>query len=355
MVFYILSVHRHTVSVDVLAQFQLCHRKPRRRSAQGGHQHLPLPRRLRSHRLRPLQLGSQERKTGHGKAAENTPTCSHKLLRSSFPHSFWIIWQVHIQNATLAGGVAMGTSAEFMITPYGSLIVGFCMGIISTFGYLFITVSIYLLTADWKQTSSHGLWWRNLCQILIFLKMCFYNKTNWLSLMLIPEWIHTEATIGVWASLHNPICSFSAVFGEEAEAPGYLWDSQPARRARDARRLHRSHRCCIRFDGSLQRRGVSENTASSEIPKLSWHQTSKSIILFLFYCVQADAYIRLWRPVCRPKRGNAGRLSSCWNLCVDGVRAGWRRHRWWVWIRVNHKKQISRVTVDCSVLIWHCF
>lgn len=46
---------------------------------------------------------------------------------------------VHIQNATLAGGVAMGTAAEFMITPYGSLIVGFCTGIISTFGYLFIT------------------------------------------------------------------------------------------------------------------------------------------------------------------------------------------------------------------------
>ncbi|CAL1604032.1 unnamed protein product [Knipowitschia caucasica] len=46
---------------------------------------------------------------------------------------------VHIQNATLAGGVAMGTAAEFMIMPYGALIVGFCCGIISTFGYLFIT------------------------------------------------------------------------------------------------------------------------------------------------------------------------------------------------------------------------
>uniref|UniRef100_A0A8C5BCE7 Rh family, C glycoprotein a n=1 Tax=Gadus morhua TaxID=8049 RepID=A0A8C5BCE7_GADMO len=46
---------------------------------------------------------------------------------------------VHIQNATLAGGVAMGTAAEFMITPYGSLIVGFCCGMISTFGYVFVT------------------------------------------------------------------------------------------------------------------------------------------------------------------------------------------------------------------------
>ncbi|KAM9409758.1 ammonium transporter Rh type C 2-like [Pholidichthys leucotaenia] len=46
---------------------------------------------------------------------------------------------VHIQNATLAGGVAMGTAAEFEITPYGALIVGFLSGIISTFGYLYVS------------------------------------------------------------------------------------------------------------------------------------------------------------------------------------------------------------------------
>ncbi|XP_054627495.1 ammonium transporter Rh type C [Dunckerocampus dactyliophorus] len=46
---------------------------------------------------------------------------------------------VHIQNATLAGGVAMGTAAEFMIMPYGALIVGFLTGLISTFGYLYVT------------------------------------------------------------------------------------------------------------------------------------------------------------------------------------------------------------------------
>lgn len=36
----------------------------------------------------------------------------------------------------------MGTAAEFMITPYGSLIVGFLCGLISTFGYLVLTVSV---------------------------------------------------------------------------------------------------------------------------------------------------------------------------------------------------------------------
>lgn len=53
--------------------------------------------------------------------------------------------QVHIQNSTLAGGVAVGTAAEFMLMPYGSLIVGFCCGIISTLGYIYLTVVSFLL------------------------------------------------------------------------------------------------------------------------------------------------------------------------------------------------------------------
>ncbi|XP_075996684.1 ammonium transporter Rh type C 2 isoform X2 [Genypterus blacodes] len=58
---------------------------------------------------------------------------------SSMSHKGGKLDMVHIQNATLAGGVAMGTAAEFMIQPYGSLIVGFCCGIISTFGYIFVS------------------------------------------------------------------------------------------------------------------------------------------------------------------------------------------------------------------------
>lgn len=46
---------------------------------------------------------------------------------------------VHIQNATLAGGVAVGTAAEMMLTPYGSLIVGFICGIVSTLGFKYLS------------------------------------------------------------------------------------------------------------------------------------------------------------------------------------------------------------------------
>ncbi|XP_056425228.1 ammonium transporter Rh type C [Hyla sarda] len=46
---------------------------------------------------------------------------------------------VHIQNATLAGGVAVGTAAEMYLSPYGSLIVGFICGIVSTLGFTYLS------------------------------------------------------------------------------------------------------------------------------------------------------------------------------------------------------------------------
>ncbi|XP_075431288.1 ammonium transporter Rh type C isoform X2 [Ascaphus truei] len=46
---------------------------------------------------------------------------------------------VHIQNATLAGGVAVGTAGEMMLTTYGSLIVGFICGIVSTLGFTYLS------------------------------------------------------------------------------------------------------------------------------------------------------------------------------------------------------------------------
>uniref|UniRef100_F6TS60 Ammonium transporter Rh type A n=1 Tax=Callithrix jacchus TaxID=9483 RepID=F6TS60_CALJA len=47
---------------------------------------------------------------------------------------------VHIQNATLAGGVAVGTCADMTIHPFGSMIIGSIAGIVSVFGYKFLSV-----------------------------------------------------------------------------------------------------------------------------------------------------------------------------------------------------------------------
>ncbi|CDQ69749.1 unnamed protein product [Oncorhynchus mykiss] len=47
---------------------------------------------------------------------------------------------VHIQNAALAGGVAVGTAGEMMLTPFGSMIVGFLAGTVSVLGFKFLSV-----------------------------------------------------------------------------------------------------------------------------------------------------------------------------------------------------------------------
>ncbi|CAG5097514.1 Oidioi.mRNA.OKI2018_I69.XSR.g15111.t1.cds [Oikopleura dioica] len=44
----------------------------------------------------------------------------------------------HVQNATLAGGVAMGSAASMPVTPFGAIIIGAIAGILSTCGYSFI-------------------------------------------------------------------------------------------------------------------------------------------------------------------------------------------------------------------------
>jgi ammonium transporter Rh len=57
-----------------------------------------------------------------------------KLLRPSHK-----LDMVTIQNATLAGGVAVGSSADLVIQPWGAAIIGSIAGIISVVGYIWIT------------------------------------------------------------------------------------------------------------------------------------------------------------------------------------------------------------------------
>lgn len=47
---------------------------------------------------------------------------------------------MHVQNATLAGGVAVGTLANMIIEPWGAILIGFLAAILSVVGYKYITV-----------------------------------------------------------------------------------------------------------------------------------------------------------------------------------------------------------------------
>jgi ammonium transporter Rh len=52
--------------------------------------------------------------------------------------------QVHIQNATLAGGVAIGTMADMIVQPWGAILVGSVAAVLSVVGYRFITVRLFV-------------------------------------------------------------------------------------------------------------------------------------------------------------------------------------------------------------------
>merc|ERR1719220_435324 len=64
--------------------------------------------------------------------------CVATFIFSSILNPTKRITMEHVQNATLAGGVAMGTAANMSVEPYGALINGFVAGALSTVGYAYI-------------------------------------------------------------------------------------------------------------------------------------------------------------------------------------------------------------------------
>ena len=53
---------------------------------------------------------------------------------------------MHIQNATLAGGVAVGTTADMPLEPWGAILMGIVAAVISVLGFKYLTVGIYIYT-----------------------------------------------------------------------------------------------------------------------------------------------------------------------------------------------------------------
>ena len=64
---------------------------------------------------------------------------------------YYMYTQVHVQNATLAGGVAVGACADMVIEPWGALLIGCVSGVVSVLGYKFLSVSYFLNHACHKR------------------------------------------------------------------------------------------------------------------------------------------------------------------------------------------------------------
>ena len=67
----------------------------------------------------------------------------------------WRFNVVDVQNAVLAGGVAVGAVADLMIQPYGALLAGVVTGAISTCGYQFVQVYYTKSTVYVDRSSYH--------------------------------------------------------------------------------------------------------------------------------------------------------------------------------------------------------
>lgn len=135
-----------------------------------------------------------------------------------------------------------------MLMPYGSLIVGFCCGIISTLGYIFITVQhiCILMCFPYNEISSAVPAVGNL--------EIGSKSAQTPSFMAFPS----EILKGKTCTSFSAICPHLAFHGEALEDPGHMRHPQPARHARSDWRHRGGHHCRSCIGISLRRGRVSE-------------------------------------------------------------------------------------------------
>ena len=93
-----------------------------------------------------LAPGAQQHRVVINTVLALTGSCVSAFLASkyfraaeSFNGRAFVFSMVDIQNATLAGGVAVGSSADLVIEPFGAVIVGLLAGTVSVMGYVYLT------------------------------------------------------------------------------------------------------------------------------------------------------------------------------------------------------------------------
>ncbi|KAK6645355.1 hypothetical protein RUM43_001631 [Polyplax serrata] len=85
-----------------------------------------------------LVFGDERHRTFLNTYLALTASCLTAFATSAMLNKNTKFDMVHVQNATLAGGVCVGTSVNLMIQPYGALLIGSLAGILTTLGYQFL-------------------------------------------------------------------------------------------------------------------------------------------------------------------------------------------------------------------------
>jgi len=84
-----------------------------------------------------LAIGNAQHRVIINTVLALTASCIISFIMSKLIHTKFEM--VEIQNATLAGGVAIGSSSDMVADPYTSLIIGLIAGFVSVLGYRYLT------------------------------------------------------------------------------------------------------------------------------------------------------------------------------------------------------------------------
>eukprot|EP01135_Chromosphaera_perkinsii_P001661 Nk52_evm38s208 gene=Nk52_evmTU38s208 len=85
-----------------------------------------------------LAGGSQQHRVVINTVLALSASCMVSFLLSTLLRHDKKFDMVDIQNATLAGGVAVGTSSDLVIEPWGAILIGMAAGLLSVVGYVYI-------------------------------------------------------------------------------------------------------------------------------------------------------------------------------------------------------------------------
>ena len=101
-----------------------------------------------------LAVGNAQHRVVINTVLALTNSCISTVIMSKLLRRHHRLSMVDIQNASLAGGVAIGSSSDLVIGPFASLIIGSLAGSISVIGYIYITP---YLEDKWKIHDTCGV------------------------------------------------------------------------------------------------------------------------------------------------------------------------------------------------------